>query len=128
MKHVLLVEDDPDVRALLTEILDEAGFGVTDVRTFADARHLVDGEGIDLVVTDVVLPDGRGTELAQYAERRGLRTLVLTGNVDRMQELALRDREYLAKPFRSRDLLERVHACLGGSGDDADGGRAATPR
>ena len=41
MKHVLLVEDDPDVRALLTEILDEAGFGVTDVRTFADARHAV---------------------------------------------------------------------------------------
>lgn len=116
MKHVLLVEDDPDVRALLTEILDEAGFGVTDVRTFADARHLVDGEGIDLVVTDVVLPDGRGTELARYAERRGLRTLVLTGNVDRMQEMALRDRDYLAKPFRGKELLERVRACLGTPG------------
>jgi DNA-binding response OmpR family regulator len=116
MRHVLLVEDDPDVRALLTEILDEAGYGVTDVRTFADARHLVDGEGIDLVITDVVLPDGGGTELARYAEGRGLRTLVLTGDVDRMQEMALRERDYLAKPFRSKELLERVDACLAAAG------------
>jgi DNA-binding response OmpR family regulator len=44
-----------------------------------------------------------------------------------MQELALRDREYLAKPFRGRDLLERVHACLGSADGGADR-RAATRR
>ena len=125
MKHVLLVEDDPEVRALLSAILDEAGYGVTDVRSVADARHLIDGDGVDLVVTDVVLPDGRGTDLAEYAARRsrGLPALVLTGDLDRMQEMELRGRDYLAKPFRPQELLARIRACL-----DAQGGRSEAAR
>jgi two-component system OmpR family response regulator len=110
MKHVLLVEDDPDVRALLSEILHDAGYGVSEVPTVADARNLIDGTGLDLIVTDVVLPDGRGTELADYAQRRGLRSLILTGNVDRMQELQLKERHYLAKPFRPKEFLASVEA------------------
>jgi CheY-like chemotaxis protein len=71
-EHVLLVEDDPQVRALMRTILQQAGYSVRDVGDPLEALRLaeVEGASIDLLVTDVVMPRMSGRELAgRLAER-----------------------------------------------------------
>jgi len=114
-RRVLLVEDDEDVRALLRDLLTDAGYMVTDAGRLADARLALaepPGTAFDLVVVDVMLPDGHGTALVQAAERRGVKSLVVTGNPDRMTLFEGQGVDYLSKPFRPVEFLRRVEACL----------------
>jgi DNA-binding response OmpR family regulator len=98
-----MVADDEDVRALLRDLLTDAGYVVTDASRLSGARLAFDlpGAAFDLVVIDVMLPDGHGTASAQAAERRGVKSLAVTGNPDD-----------LSKPFRPVEFLRRVEACL----------------
>jgi DNA-binding response OmpR family regulator len=114
-RRVLLVEDDDDVRALLRELLTDAGYVVTDAGRLADARLALAAPpdaAFDLVVVDVMLPDGHGTALVRAAERRGVKSLVVTGNPDRMTLFEGQGVDYLSKPFRPVEFLRRVEACL----------------
>ncbi len=112
MHHLLLVEDNPDILGLLDGALEVAGYRVSMAGTLAAATHLLEGGDIDMVITDIVLPDGNGTSLAKRAAARGIPALVITGNPHWILALADAGLDYLHKPFRTWQILDRIRARL----------------
>ncbi|MDH5640112.1 MAG: PAS domain S-box protein [Nitrospira sp.] len=116
---VLLVEDEPIVRAFVHEVLSTFGYTVLEVRTAEEAMFLSKGyeHPIQLLVTDVVLPFGRGTKLAEELRRKrpGIKILLMSGYVDQTR---MADKEisaqlpFLQKPFTHEVLLAKVREAL----------------
>jgi signal transduction histidine kinase len=123
---VLVVEDQADLRRFVREILERYGYRVLDASTPTDALALVEREGgvVDLLVTDVVMPEMSGPDTARLLrERRGrLPILYMTGYPREALETTAPAGEFLQKPFTGVDLLERVRAVL----DAAGGGEAVS--
>jgi DNA-binding NtrC family response regulator len=118
-ERILIVEDDADMRELLEEILSEAGFEVVLAANGRFAlRHIEDGqEQIDLVVTDVQMPEMKGDELLTKVReaRKETPVIVITafGSVENAVEMVKRGAfSYLTKPFATKDLLGIVRAAL----------------
>ena len=115
---ILIVEDDPFVRELLSEIMgDECGFEVTAVDTVAHARGLIvaDCDGFDLVLLDTRLRDGDG--LAFCSELRlgefDGPIIIMSGDCSRpVQASHLGASAWIQKPFTIASLLEQVEAAL----------------
>jgi len=66
--RALVVDDEPDIRELLTITLERMGLGVAAVGDTAAARKLLGAERFDLVLTDMKLPDGNGLDLLQWIQ------------------------------------------------------------
>lgn len=116
---ILFVEDDPLVRHLVTQLLVGSGFNVTTTTGPGEALALLRaGLSVDVVVTDVVMPEMSGTELVRAAEdlRGPLRTVFISGHTHdplfRSGELAPFYR-FLRKPFPPFELIREVKAVLG---------------
>ncbi len=116
--HILVVDDDTRLRALLGRYLSEQGFVVTTSRSAADARAKLKSLAFDLMVLDVMMPGESGFDLT-----RGLRAgdaatlpiLLLTAKGetdDRIEGLEAGADDYLMKPFEPRELLLRINAIL----------------
>ena len=113
---VLLVEDEPAVRGLFAMCLRKDGYFVLEASNGAEALSLVEQVGrVDLVVTDVVMPIMKGTELAQRLREKfpALRFIFVSGYV--VHDELGPNSELLQKPFLKGDLLKRVVAVLGPS-------------
>jgi two-component system, OmpR family, phosphate regulon response regulator OmpR len=114
--HVLVVDDDARIRALLQKYLDRNGFWVTGARDAAHARRLLDGLEFDLIVLDVMMPGESGLALtASLRETLATPILLLTARGeadDRIEGLEAGADDYLAKPFEPRELLLRINAIL----------------
>ena len=118
-ERILIVEDDPDMRELLDEILTDEGFEAV---TAANGRFALshienEREQIDLVITDVQMPELKGDELLQKV--RACRTetpvVVITafGSVENAVEMVKNGAfSYLTKPFQTKDLLEIVRNAI----------------
>ena len=114
---VLVVEDDPSMRRMTERILRRTGYEVIGSPGGRDAlRQLESRSGdVDLLLTDVVMPEMSGTELASRAGALypDLNILLMSGYVDRPGVGPLQDgAELLEKPFRAEDLLEKVRSVL----------------
>ncbi len=114
---VLVVEDDPAVRALAVAALEHAGFHVLAVGSSAQAVALAEGldETIDLLLTDLVMPGGNGRDLAErlLARRPSLRVLLMSGYDSALPDGRLDDHfPFLAKPFGATELAGAVRAAL----------------
>jgi PAS domain S-box-containing protein len=116
---VLLVEDDEEVRALASEILKTCGYTVLDTGDPLEGLTIGDQRkgSIDLLLTDMVMPAMRGSELAQRlnATCPGLRVLYMSGYTDEMIATAGADepaRAFLHKPFSPHELATRVREVL----------------
>ena len=123
---ILLVEDEEAVRSVAARVLANHGYTVIQAANGAEAlEHLDDYEGkIDLVLTDVVMPDMGGPELTRrVAERRpDVRILFMSGYAEGdKQQARMADGEYsfLQKPFSAESLTLRVREVLDRSEDDA---------
>jgi len=116
LPHVLVVDDDPAVRSLLTEYLADHDLRVSAVADGAAMREAFDREVIDLVLLDLRLPGEDGLALARELRERGAVPIVLlTGRneeADRVMGLELGADDYVTKPFSPRELLARVRAVL----------------
>lgn len=114
--HVLVVDDDARIRALLQKFLARNGFLVTAARDAAHARRLLDGLEFDILVLDVMMPGEDGVALtASLRETLATPILLLTARSDaddRIRGLEAGADDYLAKPFEPRELLLRVNAIL----------------
>ncbi|HBF98816.1 MAG TPA: hypothetical protein DDW95_09725 [Alphaproteobacteria bacterium] len=119
-KRVLVVEDDPHVRAMTLEILSLAGYETLAATTAGEALELLErnANNIDLLFTDVILPGGvNGIELAQEATQResSIKILLTSGYPDQ-QIATLADGQtnlqIINKPYRTRELEQKVHAIL----------------
>jgi PAS domain S-box-containing protein len=116
---ILLVEDEPAVRRLTRSILDRAGYTVLEASGGEEAlaRVSAGSRGIDLLVTDVVMPGMGGPELARRARtvRPDLPILCMSGYSSDVQALrgeAALETDFLPKPFSADNLLARVREIL----------------
>ena len=114
--RVLLVEDDPDVREIATEMLSDAGLQVTALPDGEAALDWLQGdEPCDLLFSDIVMPgslDGIALAEAACTLRPGLPVLLATGYAGRGAFSAQHGFEVLSKPYDQAALLRRVTALL----------------
>ena len=108
MTRVLIVEDDDDVRQLLVDILTEEDYSVTQAATYNTGIDALASGSYDLVISDLLLPDGSGRDLINEAEAKRIRTLLITGHPDPMQAFDDDGTLYVPKPFGLDEILERV--------------------
>ena len=125
---VLLVEDETDIREMLTFSLERAGFEVAAAGTAEQALALLDGPLPALVIIDWMLPGMSGVELARRLRRdpltRELPQLMLTARGEESDKLKSFDAgidDYVTKPFSPRELIARIKALLRRSGAPEDG-------
>ncbi len=114
---ILLVEDDPAVRAFTVTRLERAGYRVLVAASAAQARALSGGlaDRIDVLLTDLVMPDGNGRDLARLlvAERPSMRVVLMSGYDDGLGESPGPDEfRFLAKPFGAAGLIETLERAL----------------
>jgi CheY-like chemotaxis protein len=109
---VLIVEDEQAVRLALARALGSLGYAVHEARLGADARVIAREHHIDLVITDVVLPDGDGLDLLAELAQRPTRALVVTGYADRELHRLDPSVPLLRKPFSMNELARKVRAAL----------------
>lgn len=114
--HILVVDDDREIRNLLERYLVGQGFRVS---TASDGRTMEERLAtakIDLIVLDVMLPDGSGLDLCRSLRNRStLPIILLTAlkeDVDRIIGLEIGADDYLGKPFNPRELVARIRAVL----------------
>ncbi|MBK8284285.1 MAG: response regulator [Ahniella sp.] len=115
--HILIVDDDERLRVLLTRYLNEQGFIVEGAATLADAEAAIQLARFDLIVLDLMLPDGDGLDFCRKLRSRGVTVpvIMLTArgdDVDRIVGLEIGADDYLAKPYNPRELLARIRAVL----------------
>lgn len=114
--HILLAEDDEIIASGLCYALESEGYKVTHCGSIAQAIHAVTEKNFDLGVIDIGLPDGSGFDLCKQIKARGDTAIIFLtavddeGNTVRGFDLGADD--YIAKPFRLRELLSRVKAVL----------------
>jgi DNA-binding response OmpR family regulator len=114
--HILVVDDDPQIRSLLDEYLTENGMRVSTAVNGRDMMQVLDDETIDLVILDLRLNDEDGMSLARsLRERLAISVIMLTGvkdEADRVMGLELGADDYVTKPFSPRELLARIRTVL----------------
>jgi two-component system phosphate regulon response regulator OmpR len=115
--HVLVVDDDARLRALLSRYLAEQGFRVTTAENASDARAKLGFLQPDLVVLDVMMPDESGLALTEALRREeaSVPILLLTARgapEDRIAGFEAGADDYLGKPFEPRELVLRLRAML----------------
>jgi DNA-binding NtrC family response regulator len=116
--HIVLAEDDRELRTFLTEVLEDAGF---DVSAFPNAElaldHLSSDRPADLLVTDLIMPGMRGHELLSEARRRRpeINVIAITafGSIDSAIQLVKQGAyDYLTKPFGSDEFVHVIERAL----------------
>jgi DNA-binding response OmpR family regulator len=114
--HVLVVDDDPQVRELLEEYLSQNALRVTVVSSGADIDRVLAEETIDLIVLDLRLKGEDGMAIARTVRAgSAIPIIILTGvrdEADRVMGLELGADDYLTKPFSPRELLARIRTVL----------------
>lgn len=114
--HILLVEDEPEFLTFNTRHLEAEGYRVTGAATLLEARRAVQAEAPDLVVLDVLLPDGSGLDFCRDLRAdTGVPVIFLTTLGEQEQIVAgLRSGgdDYLTKPYHIGELVARVEAQL----------------
>ncbi len=119
MARILVVEDEADIQEVLEYNLKRDGHDVVLTGTAKEGLRHARERRPDLVLLDLMLPDGSGTELCktlrQDAATRGVRVVMLTAKgeeIDRVIGFELGADDYIVKPFSVRELLLRVQAVL----------------
>ena len=115
--HILVVDDDREIRDLLARFLVKHGLRVTTARDGGEMRKALDDWKIDLVVLDLMMPGEDGLSLTRWLRAQGtsLPIVMLTAmgeDTDRIVGLEMGADDYLAKPFNPRELLARIKAVL----------------
>ncbi|HSC46814.1 MAG TPA: response regulator [Gammaproteobacteria bacterium] len=114
--HILVVDDDAEIRALISEYLTRQGFRVTAVADGSAMNGALEDGRFDLVVLDVMLPGEDGISLCRKLRSRSrIPIIMLTARgeeTDRITGLETGADDYLAKPFNPRELLARINSVL----------------
>jgi two-component system phosphate regulon response regulator OmpR len=114
--HILVVDDDPRIRQMLSRYLGEEGFRLHLAENGAAMRKCLASTKIDLVLLDLVLPGEDGLELArEIRSQPGFGIIMVTGRadmVDTVVGLEVGADDYIAKPFHLREVLARIKSVL----------------
>lgn len=117
MIRILLAEDDDAMRQYLARALERSGYEVTSVDRGTEALPLLETDRFDLLLTDIVMPEMDGIELAQHAQKIApdMRVMFITGfaAVTLKAGKAVPQAKVLSKPFHLRDLVFEVDRMFG---------------
>lgn len=116
MRRLLVVDDDVDIRTLLAEQLNKAGFLVSTAGSGGEMRQALERERVDLIVLDLSLPREDGLTLCRdLRAHSSTPVIMLTARsepVDRILGLEMGADDYIVKPFEPRELLARIRNVL----------------
>ena len=116
--HILVVDDDRDIRELIVDYLVKSGYHASGAANGKEMRAVLDKQHIDLVVLDVMMPGDDGLTLCRQlrsSRHKDLPILMLTArneDTDRILGLEMGADDYVVKPFVARELLARIKAIL----------------
>ncbi len=118
-EHILLIDDDMRLSAMVADYLRSHGYQVSTAASLNAGRELLGRQAVDALVLDLMLPDGDGLDLCRELRasprNRTLPVLMLSARgdpTDRIVGLEVGADDYLPKPFEPRELLARVRALL----------------
>lgn len=124
---ILLVEDERNIRNLVSTLLDAAGYQTILAVTCSAAKTLFVSYLPDLIILDLGLPDADGMELLAFVREKALTPIIVlsarTEEADKIAALDAGANDYIAKPFGSGELLARVRASLRNTRHSAQEGR-----
>jgi two-component system, OmpR family, response regulator len=114
-RHLLILDDDPEIQALLKEFLLHQGFRVSTASDGRGMRRILDEWDLDLIILDIMLPGEDGLSLCRYLRQHfaQIPIIMLTAmasEADRVVGLEMGADDYLVKPFSARELLARMRA------------------
>jgi two-component system OmpR family response regulator len=115
--HILVVDDDRDIRTLVAKALEREEFRVSLAANGAEMRKALEGGAIDLVVLDIMMPGPDGLSICRdlRADQNPVPIILLTArgeDIDRIIGLEMGADDYLGKPFHCRELVARIRAVL----------------
>ena len=116
--HILVVDDDRDIRELVVDYLLKSGYRATGAANGKEMRAVLDKQAVDLVVLDIMMPGDDGLTLCRQlrsGQQKDLPILMLTArhdDMDRILGLEMGADDYVVKPFVARELLARIKAIL----------------
>src|SRR5690348_16322528 len=112
MAHILLVEDDADVKAVVAEFLAAVGHRVIAASSGVEARLLLASEPIDLAVIDCLMSGEQGDCLAEHTSSLGVPTILTSGDPQYIENQPGHSFPFLAKPFRLTELEQLIATTL----------------
>ncbi len=117
--NILVIEDEPDIRRNLEYNLGREGFNTSSVGSLDEANDKLESKKFDLILLDLMLPDGSGLDLCKKiksnSETEATPIIILTAKddeVDKVVGFELGADDYVTKPFSVRELILRVKAIL----------------
>jgi two-component system OmpR family response regulator len=129
MPHILVIDDDREIRDLLARFLEKHQMRVTTARDAREARRVWTTGHFHLVVLDLMLPGESGLDLARWLRADSQVPIVMLTamgeETDRIIGLELGADDYMPKPFNPRELLARIRAVLRRAGEQPVGARSA---
>jgi len=109
---VMMVEDNPDILRLNAKWLEDAGFATASARSLAEAKTVLDSRSPDVIILDVVLPDGDGVDFLPEVRRYSSAPVLFLSSKDKPEErmlaLAAGGNDYITKPYDIAELCLRV--------------------
>lgn len=127
IKNILVVDDSPTDRQYLTDLLAKSGYQVTTAESAEQALDKVKQQRPDLVLMDVVMPGQNGFQatrtLSKDSATKDIPVIICTTKgqeTDRVWGMRQGARDYIVKPAREQDLIERIHKVLGSGGSAAE--------
>ena len=117
MRAILIVEDDITFGMMLKTWLGKKGFEVSSVSTIARARKHIESQTVDLILSDLRLPDHEGIDLLKWMNEQGkaIPLIIMTGYADiqsAVLAMKLGARDYIAKPVNPEELLKKISEAL----------------
>jgi two-component system, NtrC family, response regulator AtoC len=112
-KDILIVDDEADVREVLSAMLETASYIVDTAVTVAEAKALLGEFRYGVVIADWRLPDGDGVLIANLAREIGSHAFVMSGYLRNMLPGNIDPRRTIMKPVKRDDLLAIVRGCIG---------------
>lgn len=116
VKTVLIVDDDPKVRALLRNVLEDDGFSVREAEDAAKTMDTLADARVDLITLDINLGNDNGVDLAREIRRTSHVPIIMVSGkddvIDRVVGLEVGADDYITKPFHVREVTARIRSVL----------------
>ena len=112
-KHILVVDDDGDVRDVIVAILEENSFRVSSAASGSLMRDFLQtADPVDCVVLDALMPGEASISLVLHLKKVGLPVVVISGSPDAMEHAAENNLQLLRQPFHAQELYDAVNTAL----------------